>query len=98
MPKLSSYPAATDLTNATFPIVQGGANKQASAVLVGSNAPYTYPGTGAVQRTLQSRLSDRISVKDFGPTGTSDDTATFNACFAYVRSLDATFTNSPLPS
>jgi len=34
-------------------------------------------GTGAQQRTVESKLQDVVSVKDFGDTGTGDDTAVF---------------------
>jgi len=41
-------------------------------------------GTGAVQRTVESKLQDVVSVKDFGAKGdvTTDDTAAFNAWLA----------------
>ena len=41
-------------------------------------------GTGAVQRTVESKLQDVVSVKDFGAVGdgVADDTAAFNAMFA----------------
>ena len=39
-------------------------------------ATYTQGGTGSVSRTIQNRLQDAVSVKDFGATGdgTTDDT------------------------
>lgn len=38
--------------------------------------PFTVPGTGAVSRTIQDRLSEMVSVKDFGAAGDgiTDDT------------------------
>lgn len=44
---------------------------------------FTQAGTGAVQRTVESKLQDVVSVKDFGAVGdgVSDDTAAFNAAF-----------------
>lgn len=44
--------------------------------LLTSNFNYTAPFTGAVQRTVTSKLADVVSVMDFGadPTGTNDST------------------------
>jgi hypothetical protein len=41
---------------------------------------FTQTGTGAVTRTVDSRLKETVSVKDFGANGdgTTDDTAAFN--------------------
>ena len=47
-------------------------------------------GTGAVQRTVESKLQDVVSVKDFGadPTGVVDSTTAIqNACNAAVEKL-----------
>jgi parallel beta-helix repeat protein len=40
---------------------------------------YTPAGTGAVATTVQSKLRESVSVKDFGAVGTSDDTAVVQA-------------------
>jgi hypothetical protein len=41
-------------------------------------------GTGAIQRTVESKLKDVVSVKDFGAVGdgVADDTAAFQAAYA----------------
>jgi len=45
-------------------------------------------GTGAVERTVQSKLRDVVSVKDFGAVGdgVADDTAAFVAALTYAGS------------
>jgi hypothetical protein len=42
---------------------------------------FTQPGTGAIARTLQDKMRESVSVKDFGadPTGVVDSTAAFSA-------------------
>lgn len=53
----------------------------AAAVAAGA-AGFTASGTGAVARSLQAKMRDAVSVKDFGATGdgtTSDQTAFANA-------------------
>jgi hypothetical protein len=53
------------------------ADVNASAGIVASKLSFTQAGTGAVARTIDSRLKDSVNAKDFGAAGnsTTDDTA-----------------------
>lgn len=49
-------------------------------------------GPGAVPQTNQDKMRESVSVKDFGATGngSTDDTASIQACLAYANSIGAT--------
>lgn len=58
----------------------------------GSNSVgFLQAGTGATARTVQGKLRDTVSVKDFGAVGNgvADDTAAVQAAFNYAISLQA---------
>ncbi len=61
-----------------------------SSVLKGNtSAIYSLAGTGAVTRTMQSKLQETISVKDFGAVcdGITDDSAAVQAALTYAGTL-----------
>lgn len=91
--KISQLPAATTPLAGTelVPIVQGGVTKQVAVDAVGdtvldefaassgsSLVGFLQSGTGAVATTVQAKLRESVSVKDFGAVGdgvTNDTTA-----------------------
>lgn len=97
--KISQLPsAALPLTGAEItPIVQSGdtvqvaLNNMFSASTGSSQVGFIASGTSATLRTVQSKLRDSVSVKDFGAVGdgVTDDTAAFTAANAANKSLFA---------
>lgn len=51
----------------------------------GATVPFTQSGTGAVATTVDTRLKETLSVKDFGATGNgvTNDTTAFQNCLNY---------------
>jgi hypothetical protein len=52
---------------------------------------FTQSETGAIQRTVENKLKDTVSVKDFGAVGNgiADDTAAFTAALATGKTVEA---------
>lgn len=60
---------------------RGGGNATSTIL---ASLPYLSEGTGAVSRSLQSKLAETVSVEDFGAVGNgiADDTLAFNRAIA----------------
>jgi hypothetical protein len=72
--------------NATSPIPLSQLDSNFSAIGNTTNISYTAPFTGSVTETVQSKLSEIVSLKDFGAVGdgVTDDTTAVNAWYAQV--------------
>ena len=56
-----------------------------------SNMSYAAPGKGAISRSVQDKLREVVSVRDFGAVGdnSSDDTIAINNAIAYALGVDS---------
>lgn len=68
----------------TVQLADGAVNDSKVSSIGSPKVTFTQAGTGAVQRTAESKLKDVISVKDFGAIGdgVANDTAAINAAVA----------------
>lgn len=76
----SNYPAGTD-SPSTLDDVQRAHASFIRTLYNGDTTQYTPAGTGAVATTVQAKLRESVSVKDFGAVGdgVADDTAAIQA-------------------
>lgn len=81
---LPSVATATPAAADTVAGVQGGAVKRFAVSNLAKVGSFTQAGAGAVARTVESKLQDAVSVKDFGGVGdgVTDDSAAVLAASA----------------
>ena len=108
MPRISSLPPATLPLDGTeqVPVVQGGVTKRTTTDAVGdtvlnnlaasagsSLVGHIATGAGAATRTVQAKLRDVVSVKDFGAVGdgTADDQPEIAATLAAHKGVNLPF-------
>jgi hypothetical protein len=87
--KISELPDADTPLSASdvVPALQNGTTRKAAINQLG----YLAAGTGATTRTIQSKLRETVSVKDFGAVGDgiADDTAAIQSAVNYAQSVGA---------
>ena len=85
-------PTAQSLYGSSVITVKSALDQISNQSTGSSKVGFLQSGTGVTNRTVQAKLRDTVSVKDFGAVGdgTADDTAAFNAAIAWANAKGGT--------